>query len=397
MAKKQSKLGRILAAATCVLAGFLPNAQAEDSLDLRLRTEYFGNNGDNNHITTTLGIGDEGAYDTSYGDRVSVSGQFFEKFRLYDVIGESDGEAFHYTTLGARLPGFELGNVKNDLLVFGVAGDKEGVGIESRHSLGNAKLILNAEHLGGKDDATRLGTGFNYQIAKNVNLGVGFDNVSDVDGNTNQFLINTLYDPTERDTLGFAYVLRDEADNTQTHGLGGFWLRGKEGKLGVRAFGRVDWNDDQDFRSYGGEVILAQRTTTFRPGATWMVGRTVNDDEMYNTSVVPLSISKTEATRIYDRQEHGWAFSLAGNLTDDTGVRSGYMQGEVGYAFKDNMLRGKLGVSGGLRNDFSEGDNTLSLNSGLVYRTKHLTSESGVNIPFEGNRASFFTGLQVKF
>ena len=392
-------LGTAVAGLGALLAGNVKAQEATqdksfgEKIDFRYRVDYLGNAEDSHQIRSTIGVAPEG----SYGEGpISNKGQFFETFRAYDTWSTKGEDWSHFTALGARLPEFKLGDLKNNVLLFGSVGDIEGVGVETKHNYGPLSLILNAENR-NDNDSRRLGAGLDWKVNESFKLGVGVDYV-DGTSKTDQYLINGIWDVSKNDTVGLALLTKDLGDS-QDYGIGGFWIHyGPEDKWGVRARAKVDWNEDNDWRNYNGEVIIAQRPRTSKPGATWIVGRSANADEMYNASVIPLSVSKTEATRLQDRAIEGLSFTARGNYLEQGDETSYSLGGGVGYNFPNTLLGGKLGIAGELDYSNTGLDDKMTFSPGVVYRKGNLELDLGIGVPVQGDGdVAARLGLQVRF
>ncbi len=392
---KTNRLGKILRTTALASVLLAPQAHAEPvSADARIRFQFDGN-ADNNVMRTTLGIAPE----ESYGDLpISTKGQFFETFRAYNVSSTNQGNTLNYTALGARLPDVPLFGTNTKVVIFGSFGDRNGIGIETRHSLDNFLVTLNAEQ--NDQDQTRLGGSLTYKIKDGLSVTGAYDQIDQPAGITRQYLGNIIADLSATDTIGAAGIVKSNADETTDYGVGAFWVHyGKEEDWGVRARARLDWNPDHDVRSIDGEVIFAEKPTTFRPGATWMVGRSAGDDEMYNLSVIPLSVSRTEPVLLQNRAREGFSLALRGShlQAGDNDITS--IGGGIGYTFPQKMLGGKLGLSTDVNYSISESAENGSIRPTLFYKNGALELEGGPIIPLgdNDNGIGAYIGLQVRF
>jgi len=399
LVRKIGKLGSAAVLATGI--GSTAVAQDEQGGDVRVRTDYFGDVNDSHTIETDVGIAKRGVYD---GDRIGVLGQFLEDIRFRNISTINNGDLSNLALLGIRGPEFDIGDVSNKLFLYGAVGDEfDGFTVESTSQLGDLTLTLNAGRRFAENDATHLGLGLDYRVDPNLLIGGGFDSVEDDSGRRNQILCTTEIRLTDNDTLGFAYVHSDNPDGSIDHGLGGMWIHytaeESPSDWGIRARMRYDWNDERDTRSFNGELIVALGTpTTSEPGATWIIGRNLRDDEMYHTSVIPLALN-TNATRLPDRSERGLSLAVSGDWSEVGDTESWSLGGDLAYMWSKDIGMDEFGVSGGLSYD----GNAMDGNAGFIYRNGSFTADIGVGLPLttDGTEkkedVTLRAGLQVKF
>ncbi len=371
--------------------------------DFRVRTEYSGDADQNHKIQSTLGIAPANIYN---GMPVENLAQFFETFRVYDVLAENKEKDTHFTALGARIQNAELAGIKSDLLFFGVIDDDEGFATETSHKLTDKlKLTLNAER-NLVSDSTRLGGAISYQLNPKLQTTVGFDHLNFGKNETDQYLVNLIYDITKNEMVGIAAVVSDNGKSTD-FGAGIAYLHyGKNDQWGIRARARFDQHDTSngngEFKSCNGEIILAQKPTTYRPGASWILGRNADTDDMYNRSVVPLTVSKTEGVDLNNRAEYGFSFTVRGEVTENSQNTVGSIVGGIGYTLPANkVLPGTLGFTTEYQHDFAPSAEKDSLNAGLFYKVGPIEAKIKTSVPVSAsksqNQPTVFASIQAQF
>lgn len=337
--------------------------------DYRVAQGYSGNADESHRLQTTVGIAPKGEY---YNGTIPARGQFYDVFRLYDVTSLNTTDNTHNTFLGAKSPSFSVGSLENRALVFGGFGDTQGLGIETEHTFDKKVILtLNAEQRGDSDQ-NRLGGSLSYNVTDTTRIGFAYDSTSNDGLLTKQYFANVVSDVTAKDSLGIAFFSRNNTDASTTQGIGAFWTQyADKANWGTFAHLHADWNEKRDERSFSGELFVAQKPTTSKYGGSWTVGRSVRDDEQYNLSVVPLSVSLTESIRLFDRSGNGFSTSLRGGISSASGAEQGYIGGGVGYIYICKPLKGRLGASLETQYGFSQHDSMTTLEPNIIYRGFH--------------------------
>lgn len=373
MLKTLKRIATGIGICSVLLGGYAFGHENKELPQARVKIEHTSDI-DSNGIQTTIGFNPSG-----YDKPVPTDTQFGETFRVYDAVNVEDGEVEHTTALGLKSPRFNVNDIENGIILFGVLGDEEGIGLESEHTYRNLNLILNLENASKPEDESRVGFGLDYTILKNLCLGVGFDRAEDID----QYLANVSYDLDENNLFGFAYANRSNSENSASC----VWLRHGDVHWGVRFRNKVTW--DEDIKKYEGEFILAEGITSGRGGALWTIARNAGDYAWHNRSVIPLSVSKTEDTLVPDRTYEGWAFVAKGEYEDG----NSYARADIGRTFAKDVLGGKLGVSlGGI---YTFEDKRVGPSTILVYRKGRLCFENQFSV--KNGEVNIKTGLQWKF
>lgn len=397
--KKAALLGTVIASTLLSSKALAQSNSPLAKIDTRAKTEYLEEVGEKFTLQSTLGFAPEGSYSEV---PICNKGQFCESFRIYDVYQkETNSKDSHYTAFGFKFPQFKPAEAKTDLITYASAGDIEGFGAElSPHITDNLTLTLNADK-NITVDTHRLGGALTYRITPKLETTFGFDHI-DIEkhtARTEQYLANLIYDLTEKDTLGLAAVLSDNS-KSQDRGLGAFWIHYND-NWGTRARVRVDQNvshgQTSKKESLDGEIIVAQKPTTGRLGATWIVGRNVVSDDKYARTIFPQSISLTEGVRLPDRASAGYSFIWKGTINGDNGSTTA----GAAYTFHNKILGAKVGVSQEFQYVFTPTENTYSSNTGLIVRKDFWETDLVFSIPFsadpKNNQPFVRAAVQVHF
>lgn len=352
-------------------------AAEQNSFDSRAKVEYSGNVKDNLTISSTFGIASNGTFDQP----VPLFGQFVETFRLCDVYKDANGQESHYTAAGIRMPSFNIGDITNNVLVFGSIDSLKGVGIEGEHSLKKATFTWNAEQE-SENNATRLGLGLQYQLLPNLSFDAGYDSVN-INGALEERINGRVMFDIGKHNFGLGF-LRVENDNPNTH-VGGFYvLKGDSKEFGIRAIGDMAFFDNGDKNAWA-QLILAQKNTSGKLGALTIIDRRASQDGGYNSSVVPLSISKFENISPSDRTASGLALVLEGSYSKNEKSVSWSINPNIVYHFEKPIIGGNLGVFSGISYSFDgmEDKEKTCLTGGLVYRLANkFELDAGFSAPF---------------
>ena len=361
-------------------------AQSPDR-DYRVSAFYSGNLKNSNSLRTTFGIAPNASYD---GAPIPLKGQFLEYFRAYDIFQENNGNTIHYLPIGIRSPNFSLGGIESKATVFGSIGDTAGLGFESEHKLPkDITLTLNVESR-TSDTAARLGAGLTKQLTPNLNIGFAYDYVQ-TQSEQNQFLINGIYDISKRTSLGLSLVTTDNRNGGLDLSLGGFWVTsGDKDQWGAYLQTKVDWNSKIEGQIYSGEFIVSKAPSTGKAGGTWAIGRGVSNDDIYNPSILPLSVSRFETPNLFDRSWGGPSYEIRGEFNSKT--ESGFVTAGAAYMSPNLVFKKtKPGAQLEIRHTFSNGQNETFIEPSLIWRMKfgdHYTGPVlGASIPITGKSA----------
>lgn len=393
-------------AATVGLASLIGSYVNADPLDIsafdaRTKVDYEHTAKDRDLIRTTVGIAPEG----SYGQAPTVIvGNFAEVARAYNVTEIINGKTTNYTAEGIKVPEFTIGDVKNRAIIYGAEGDKEGAGFESWHKLGKDDLVtitLDAERLTEPIYGTHLGGGIDYKLTNNLQVGVGYDNIKTSAGNTDQILVNGIYNFGNNLVAGAAFVTKTNLDDSRTNTIQASLLK-YDKELGARFIGSYTWNDEKDSRSLNGELIIAQNHTlgAGKDAVSWTVSNHLREDPSFPENIVPQSISVAEFTPMAHRSFSGLAFAIDGGITQVEDKTFGTLHPQIGYKFPSEVFGVKLGISGGYKVQFSEDNNHQdSLEAGILARKGNLSGGFFVSQPISGqdNDPIIKVGGQLQF
>lgn len=314
--KRLSGLKKIVAVASLVgaqiagLAGGI--ARAEDletcveekgiSLSVKPSMEFTGKDDD---------------FSTRTGLRVAEeSGNDF--FRVFNYTGKGKD----YTEAGVRVP-LQVGNLKNEPSLWGVEGDKQGIGFMNVACFKDLEIIANAEQASIPNTSNRLGGEVNYNLG-NVKVGIGGDNVENK-GVTNNSLLGHVIYFGEKNQFGTALRTLDSEGST-TNSVVGYWSHfGPEEKVGTRTWLKVDENGSKT--TYTLDSITSQNPTFGNLSSRWIVGRLYGD--MFDTGIVTNPLAP-ERIALPNRSRQGAVGELKFSA-DSNG--DGCAFGEVGYKF----------------------------------------------------------------
>lgn len=352
----------------------------------RTRTEVV-NQGDSTSFKNTLGI-------SPYSEKHS---NFSEFFRAYEFTGKANGESddMNYTNWGLNLPDFSVGGVDNSVSVFGLTGDRQGLGIQSVHDIGNTNLVLNLEkenQLGR--DSKRIGFGVDQRLNDKLVAGIGYDEVKTSEGKTKYFLGKITLDASKTDQMGIGFSIKDFEGN-KTNSIGGHWLHyGKDEKWGTRTRVKYDWDNQTDFKGISFESIVAQNPAFSKPCAYWIVGRDQN--EMYSAELFAAPQLVVEREPLADRvRDSGWAAEIKGNIREQEGERSGYVKTDIGYTFKRNKSGIRSSFTGFYRNDVSELNNDSVGASALIDIGSNFRIETSHEVPSQGESRTYCSAQAI--
>jgi hypothetical protein len=309
----------------------------------RLRTEVDAGEG-TTFFKNTLGITkfDEKGYN-----------KFNEFFRAYNFTGEQNGQHIDYTNLGAILPRFSIGSLENEVAIFGMVGDKEAKGFQSRHFFDGLTFTANAETLDQKgENPGRIGAGADYKIG-NLTPGLGMDRINNSKGITDYFTNYLIIDAAKTDLIGLTSKLAsgDEDKNC----VGALYLHyGPQETWGTRTRGTYSWDNNEDSRAFSFQSIINQNPAFSRASGALLVGRTLGEtfsSQLYS-EIPPFNI---ERTPLGERSRGGWGIGIDGTFKDVAGKESGYLKTEIVHtASSDNWRRSFSGfyeTSYGLQKD----------------------------------------------
>jgi hypothetical protein len=349
--------------------------EQEHLCSIRAREEITYSNGQGTS-KTTLGLAP--CVNGKHGD---------EYFRTYEYRGLGDLE-LDYTAAAGTIPSFKLGQVDNSLTLFGTFGDKQGLGIESRHSLDNWTLNLNAEK-SANPEATRFGFGLDKKVSDKLTLGGAIDHVNTGGEDTNYFLAHGIYDASENNQFGLG--LRADDSEQDMKSVIGYWGHyGKDEKWGTRSYLRGDFGND--IRSFTLDSIIAQNPTFSRFSSPWIVGR--NRGDMFDVGVVEDALSP-ERVPLGERTKGGLFGEIKANLTE-SGDRKGYVKFDTGYRFNNvDFGLGKIDVAPLVfyRHGLGKDEGRSLGVGGLVKLGKGFCLEASGSHNF-GGKPEFYMGIQ---
>lgn len=289
--------------------------------------------------------------------------QIGELARWYHNESERElkGEKVHtdFDAAGMKMPWPILGR-EGTISIFGVSGDKDGVGSELQYNVGPTVLTLNLEKASKPFDAQRVGGEVDWNVNKTLSLGAGFDNIKTDTENTNFYLVRAEFFPGEKDRIGVAFREAQSDVNGNTHtALVDYTHSGKSEKIGMRGFGMASHNDKTGFTSFSGSAIVAQNPTftirqknamcSYFDSVSWLEGR--GNGDMFDVPVVNQSVTFGERVPLNYRSRCGLVGQLDAGYTDKSdarndeswnfGVTGGYtfnMQDIAGVKFKPGVI-----------------------------------------------------------
>jgi hypothetical protein len=262
--------------------------------------------------------------------------KYSEFFRSYTFDGEIKGKETLYSAFGINHP-IKFGDLKNNVILFGNAGDKEGFGLESTHSLGKLELTPNMER-NTTTGQTRVGSGLNFQIGeakkKGASIGIGYDVVQGTGADKGQYFANALCDLSPENHFNLAVgKLEDKLKDTETYSLGWGIEHHKTGELGWMFRGKHDATPKTDSTTTAYEFIVAQNSTLNWSTPTWYVLRTKGNFFDLNSVESPFIV---ERSPLVERTKQGLAARVLGTHNTKSGVESGNIIGEIAYKLKWN-------------------------------------------------------------
>jgi len=312
--------------------------------------------------------------------------QKYDEFvRIYNLTGEQKGEHMDYTAWGLISPEFNLGDLENSVSIFGLSGDRKGIGFQSKHSLDKWDLYLNAEKekLLGKD-STRIGFGVDYNFGEKFNPGIGFDRVKTSKGITDYVFGKLVVNATDTDQYGVGIRVASGAD--ETHKIGVYYMHhGKEEPSGSRTRFYYDWNNETDFRGMSFESIIVENPTFSKSGSgPALVGR--NQNYLFSKQLFESAPLVVERAPLGERARNGWVNRIAGNFKDNAGENSGYLEGNLGYTFKPDESGIKPSLIGIYKHVFSEKEDCDYIGaSALLHFNKNFCLEATYTQPISGD------------
>jgi len=257
-----------------------------------------------------------------------------EFVRVYDDHNVTDKTHEHLTSFGMK-HGF---NVAEGLLcpaVFGSTGDREGFGTETRYDIGNLSVVGNAEKSTSPNDATRLGIGADLKLTEQITVGAGFDTVEVNGQRTNHYLVHSAFSPSEKDRFGLG-VNQSRSDlGDVTNSVIGTWGHTND-SWGTRTYVMHSWNNENwkntSFQSINVIGVNGGKPTFHNPlSYDWMEGR--RNGDMFDHSIVPQSVTNAESVPLNYRVSEGIVSCLSGSFTDNAGIKSQMLRGDLGYTF----------------------------------------------------------------
>jgi len=268
----------------------------------------------------------------------------------YKFTGKQGNNDLAYTAAALALPlHFSVGKLDfdNKLNLFGMLGDKQGLGIQAKHGISNndfGKLTFNwtlervlaeeKDPLGIKSprDPVRVGFGLDYDPSKNFGLGVGFDRLMTVTKVKDSYLIKMTGKLTDHDQvgLGLNFVESKEygRENPPGKAMSAFWCHyGPKEKWGTRTWtmlGACGKNKNLVF-----DTIFALNPTFSQYSSPWIIGREHGD--MFGLDIVDNALD-TEGCPLYKRTAKGLAAELKVGYNSCQGAgRGGFVKGEVAF------------------------------------------------------------------
>jgi hypothetical protein len=336
--------------------------------DFRTRIDFDSNG----YQRWVFGVAPEGSYNEN---PTSMKGQFFETFRIYNTPD--------FTAGGFIVPEFNLGDIKTKAIIYSAIDSNTnelGLGLETHNQLSeDLKANWVVENYGKK---SRLGGGINYKLTDTLDFGIGIDGFEE-DLETQQIIANVLFDPTKEDTFGLGYV----SDTTNHQAVAGFYSK-HNSNWGLRTHFRYDQNKDLETKSFStGTLFTTDSPNTGRLGATWIVGRTVWEDGMFNNSQLPLSVLKVEAPGLPERANSGWSLGVFTGHNESPTSESSYISEAAAFTISP-------GTGAYLGMNHTLGDNNIdthSINTGFLYRTPDnnghgITLDLGLDFPVSGDK-----------
>ncbi|MFA7708384.1 MAG: hypothetical protein WCX73_05530 [Candidatus Pacearchaeota archaeon] len=363
-----------------------PIENSEPKYSVRLRLE--NNSGEQlNVFRSTLGV-------APFNEKGYNKGQEF--LRIYNFTGRQNKKSVEYTNWGFSLPQFKIGDLENTVTLFGLTGDRNGFGVQTKHTLGKWDLFLNTEKETLKDgDSKRIGLGLDYNAGGDINPGIGFDRVETAKGITNYMFGKVVVNVTNTDQIGAGLSLASGFDKTNT--LATYYMHhGPNEKWGTRTRTCYDWNNETDSSGLSFESIIVERPTFSRNASgPAVVGRSQGD--LMSKQIVDAANLAIERVPLADRSKGGIISRVAGNFRDKAGIKSGYLEGDLGYSFKENDGI-KPSAYGFYRTDFSDvkaNEKKIIGASALFYIGKNWCIETTYNHPVSGNvKPSAYLGVQ---
>lgn len=303
-----------------------------------------------------------------------------EYFRLYQYLGSPS-----YTAMAFKFPEIKIGELSNKVALFGTLGDREGIGIQTTHTFKNLTGVFNLEK-NLTDDSSRIGFGLDHRLGK-WTLGGAFDTLNTRNGRTNQYLAHAIYDVSDKDQLGFAYVLSD-FEGDLTNSLGAFWCHMND-SWGTRARIEHKWGEDKS--ALGFDVIVAQKPKFSKYSSPWILGRDA-DSTMYNLPAVQYALA-SERVALGDRSGGGFFGEVQGNF-DFNESQCSWVRGDIGHRFQQDSW--DVSPSVFYKHNFSGGDCTGA--SVLLHPKKIFGGNLGIEAtythPIDGGKDSVYVGVQ---
>lgn len=375
----------IAALGSLKLASMAPAQEAKPvetlipSYSTRLRTEVdFGEN--TTFFKNTLGIAPYSAEHNKLN----------EIFRAYNYTGEKDGEHIDYTSWGGIFPRFKTGNLENEISVFGMDGDNQAIGFQSRHFLNKLIFTTNAETVDQKgENPTRIGAGIDYTYGK-FTPGIGIDRVNNTKGITDYFTGKLMVDITKTDLVTMTLRLASGAE--EKNRVGGVYMHyGNEETLGTRTRAFYEWNNQTDSREINFESIITQNPAFSKASGTLLAGRGLGESyslQLYD-EILPWKI---ERVPLGDRSRGGWGLGISGSIKEVAGNESGSIKTEVVHtaSLTDKLRRS---ISGFYRTGIGTNEDRSVGASVLVGKGKNFDLEIGYEHPIQGekNPAVYFS------
>lgn len=366
-----------------ILAGATLVASAAD-FDSRVKVQYDGNFDDSSKVTTSVAAGPSGIYDKP----VPSSAQFSEMFRAFDTLTFSDtGKDTHTLSAGVR-PTFSIGNIEDKLLVYGSAFDQQGIGLENKAKIGNVTPNVSLELT---QDASRAGAGISVNLSDNVNLEVGYDNVSFNSGEEINQVAGRLMIDKHPYYLGLAGLVRTGADEQSR--VGGYFLKFNKGDgFGFRLINDSTFKPDS-FNNFG-QLIIAENAVSSKFGALTFFDRKASEDGSYNISIIPRSVSAFVPIRLPDRTASGYAATAEWNVNTSNGKSVGYTKAGAAYHIVSPNL--DLGFSACGKYSFGS-NNEFSVEPTLMLRKGKFEVDLGASVPISERSPTACLALQYIF
>ncbi len=324
---------------------------------------------------TTEGLG--------YGKDGGWNGEFFRMYNYWKTTDEGRSQWTEAAIKGK----LTLGNVANEVILFGSFGDKEGYGFQSQHTLKDsqgrtaATLTLNAEKANMDEgrDPRRYGFDLDVELSREfpkVAIGGAFDRVETADDSIDYFLGRVRIQPRETDKLNFGYELKDSYAEGQTNAGIFVWTHlGKQEKWGTRT--RIEGSDNRETDTSTGklEVYLVQNPASGHAWGDAVTSRNNGDVRPRNVVGNALDI---ELPTTAGRSSKGFATRFLVDYTSVEDADALKVRGEVGYTW-DLGDKKKFSVM-----PYAEHVTTLDDESG-----------NGYGVDFNFSRPDMFLQLRV--